>query len=302
MSFKNGIISLLTLLAVVNVANGSISTSVTIDGSSTVFPITEAIAEEFHAVNPDIKVTIGVSGTGGGFKKFIAKEIDINNASRPIKDSEAKAAKESSVNYVQIPVAYDGITIVINKKNSWATTMTTAELKLLWDSGSSVKTWKQIRPSWPDKEIKLYGPGTDSGTFDYFTEEINGKSGQCRSDFSKSEDDNVLVTGVTGDEYALGFFGYAYYKENMTKLTAVKIDGGKGAIEPTEKTINDGTYAPLSRQIFIYVNTASYKEKNMVEKFVKFYLDKVPSIAKDVGYVPLAKDSYKKSIESLIKL
>ncbi len=302
MSFKNGIISLLTLLAVVNVANGSISTSVTIDGSSTVFPITEAIAEEFHAVNPDIKVTIGVSGTGGGFKKFIAKEIDINNASRPIKDSEAKAAKESSVNYVQIPIAYDGITIVINKKNSWATTMTTAELKLLWDSGSSVKTWKQIRPSWPDKEIKLYGPGTDSGTFDYFTEEINGKSGQCRSDFSKSEDDNVLVTGVAGDEYALGFFGYAYYKENMTKLTAVKIDGGKGAIEPTEKTINDGTYAPLSRQIFIYVNIASYKEKNMVEKFVKFYLDKVPSIAKDVGYVPLAKDSYKKSIESLIKL
>lgn len=279
---------------------GKLRGKVSIDGSSTVFPITEAVAEEYRAVEPRVKVNIGVSGTGGGFKKFNKGEIDINDASRSIKQKEVVLAKQNKIKYLEVPVAFDGITVVINKKNTWAKSMTVAELKKIWDTGSKVKTWKDVRSSWPDQKIKLYGPGTDSGTFDYFTEAINGKSGRCRSDFQKSEDDNVLVNGVAGDVDSLGFFGYAYYKENKSKINAVMIDGGKGPIAPSVTTINNGTYAPLSRSIFIYVNLDAYK-KEAVKSFTNFYLEKAGELSQAVGYVALPKKNYTKSLKELAK-
>lgn len=274
---------------------------VAIDGSSTVFPITEAVAEDFRKEFPRVRINIGVSGTGGGFKKFTLGEIDINNASRHIKSSEIIKAKKNNIKYLEIPVAYDGITIVINKKNNWATTMTTDELKLLWDSGSKIRTWKEIRSSWPDRNIKLYGPGTDSGTFDYFTKSINGKSGRCRSDFTKSEDDNVLVRGVAGDLDALGFFGYAYYVENKSSITSVAIDNGNGPVVPSGKTIKDGTYKPLSRPIFIYLNTDSY-QRRPVKTFVDFYIKNASTLVKEVGYISLPAAEYNGSQAKLRNL
>ncbi len=273
---------------------GKLKGTVKIDGSSTVFPITEAIAEEFRSVQPKIRVNIGVSGTGGGFKKFANGEIDINDASREIKTKEADLAKGNNIKYLELPVAYDGITIVVNKANSWANDMTVAELTKIWDRGSTVKKWSDIRPDWPNREIKLYGPGADSGTFDYFTKAINGKSGQTRSEYIKSEDDNLLVKGISGDKDALGYFGYAYYKENMKTLKAVKING----VEPTERTINSGSYKPLSRPIYIYLSDAGYKRAE-VSEFVKFYLEKASSIAAEVGYIPLPKKIYEESLKKL---
>lgn len=276
---------------------------VAIDGSSTVFPITEAIAEEFRKDYPRVRVNIGVSGTGGGFKKFLASETDINDASRRIKDKEVKKAQAKNIKYREVPVAFDGITVVINPQNTWAESMTVDELKLLWDSGSKITKWNQIRKEWPSEEIKLYGPGPDSGTFDYFTKAINGKSGRCRADFQKSEDDHVLVRGVAGDKNALAFFGYAYFKENNKIIKAVKIDNGKGvAIAPDETTINNGSYSPLSRPIFIYVNVDSYKQKEAVKTFTNFYLEKAGAIVGSVGYVPLPSDDYKKQKDELQKL
>lgn len=262
-----------------------------IDGSSTVFPITEAVAEEFLAAHPEVKVPVGVSGTGGGFKKFIGKETDINAASRPIKEAEAASAKAAGINYTVLEVAYDGISIVVNKANTWATSMTVAELKTLWSPDSKVKTWKEIRPEWPDEALKLYAPGTDSGTFDYFTETINGKSGSIRTDFVASEDDNVLVQGVAGDKNAIAFFGFAYYEANMDKLSLVGIDNGKGAILPTFETIKDGTYAPLSRPLFLYVNNEALARPE-VKTFLRFYLQSAPTLVKEVGYVALPADKY----------
>ncbi|MFT6071045.1 MAG: phosphate transport system substrate-binding protein [Bacteriovoracaceae bacterium] len=265
---------------------------VSIDGSSTVFPITEAIAEEFRAEYPRVRVNIGVSGTGGGFKKFTTGEIDINNASRTIKDKEKSKAAKNKVDYAVIAVAYDGITVVINNNNTWAKNMTKKDLRRLWDAGSKITTWKQLNSAWPDRKIKLYGPGTDSGTFDYFTKAINGKSGKCRFDFMKSEDDNVLVSGVAGDIDAIGFFGYAYYKENKKKLQAVAIDG----VAPDMKTINNGSYKPLSRPIFIYVNKASYKRPE-VKAFVDFYINSASGLVSEVGYVPLTDEMYKEQLK-----
>ena len=270
---------------------------ISIDGSSTVFPITEAVAEEFRKDYPNVKVNVGVSGTGGGFKKFTVGELDISDASRTIKPSEADIAKEHKIEYLEIPVAYDGLTVVVNSKNTWVKDISTADLKKIWDTGSTVKTWKDVNPSWPDKTLKLYGPGTDSGTFDYFTEAINGKAQQCRSEFTKSEDDNVLVQGVAGDEGAMGFFGYAYYKENQKKLKALSING----TGPNEKTIMDGTYRPLSRTVFIYVSKTAYARPE-VKAFVDFYLAQAPALVKDVGYVPLPKDKYKSAQTDLGKL
>jgi phosphate transport system substrate-binding protein len=266
-------------------------TRITIDGSSTVFPITEAIAEEFLKVEPKIQVVVGSSGTGGGFKKFALGEIDINNASRTIKDSEAEAAKKGEVEFLAIPVAYDGITVVVNKKNDWAKTITVAELKKLWEPSSKVKLWSDIRADWPKRKILLYGPGTDSGTFDFFTEAINGKSQVSRSEFTKSEDDNVLVQGVEGDKDSLGYFGYAYYISNKERLNEVAVDNGKGSVMPTVETIASGAYTPLSRTVYIYVSKKSAKRPE-VQKFVQFYLDKAASIVKEVGYIPLAADKY----------
>ncbi len=273
-----------------------------VDGSSTVYPITEAVAEDFHKARPDLHVTVAISGTGGGFKKFVAGEIDINDASRTIKEEEVVLAKKGKVDYLALPIAFDGLTIVVNKENTWTKTLTVDQLKKLWQPGSKVTTWKELDKAWPDRKIKLYGPGTASGTFDYFTEAINGKSGACRSDYTKSEDDNMLVQGVSGDKDSLGFFGYAYYLENNKKLTAVAIDNGKGAILPDEKSIGSGTYAPLSRTVYIYVAKKSLANKG-VKDFVNFYLANVSKLVKEVGYIPLKPDAYtagKKSFDQFV--
>jgi phosphate transport system substrate-binding protein len=278
----------------------SLRGKVKIDGSSTVFPITEAVAEEFGKKHPRIRVTVGVSGTGGGFKKFSAGEIDINDASRSIKDSEVKIAKKNNVEFIELPIAFDGISVVINPKNDWVNTLTVGELKKIWQAGSIVKTWKDIRSDWPDRKIRLYGPGTDSGTFDYFTKAINGKSHSSRSEYTKSEDDNVLVQGVSGDRDSLGYFGFAYYVENKTKLKAVAIKNKKDPVLPSEQSINDGSYSPLSRPIFIYVRKSALKRPEIFE-FVKFYLENAAILSKEVGYVPLPKDQYQKGLDTIIK-
>ncbi|HCX60914.1 PstS family phosphate ABC transporter substrate-binding protein [Aminipila sp.] len=270
-----------------------------IDGSSTVFPITEAVAEEFSIENPDVKVPVGVSGTGGGFEKFIAKETDINDASRPIKEKEATAAKDAGVEYIELKVAFDGLSVLVNPENNWVDSLTVEELTKIWAPDSTVKTWSDVRPEWPNEEIKFYAPGTDSGTFDYFTEEINGESGAIRPDFTGSEDDNVLVQGISGDKNALGFFGYAYYEGNKDKLKIVPIDNGNGPVTPTFDTIKDGSYAPLSRPLFIYVNKESLN-KSEVKEFVTFYLEIAKDIVPDVGYVALPDEEYTKGLD-LIK-
>ncbi len=280
-------------------ATEKLSGEIRIDGSSTVFPITEAVAEEFLAVHPDVKVPVGVSGTGGGFKKFIAKEIDINDASRKIKDEEAASAQEAGIAYTAIEVAYDGLSIVVNKENTWATSMTLDELKKLWAPDSTIRTWKELRAEWPDEAIKLYAPGTDSGTFDYFTEAVNGKSGAIRADFVASEDDNVLVQGVAGDKNAIAFFGFAYYEENMDKLQVVSIDSGKGAVTPTFDTIKDGTYSPLSRPLYLYVNNEALTRPE-VKAFLAFYLETAPELVREVGYVALPAEKYAEGL-SLVK-
>lgn len=276
-----------------------LSGEVNIDGSSTVFPITEAIAEEFLAEQPEVRVPVGVSGTGGGFKKFIAKETDISNASRPIKAEEAAAAKEAGIEVLEIMVAYDGLSVLVNLENTWVDSLTVDELKMIWAPDSTVKTWKDVRAEWPAEEIKFYAPGTDSGTFDYFTEEINGESGAIRPDFTASEDDNILVQGISGDKNALGFFGYAYYIENQDKLKIVPIDNGNGPVEPTFDTIKNGEYTPLSRPLFLYVNAASL-EKPQVKEFIRFYLEVAPELVADVGYVALPDAEYTAGLE-LIK-
>jgi phosphate transport system substrate-binding protein len=272
---------------------GSGSASIAIDGSSTVYPITEAVAEEFRAEHPDVDVTIGVSGTGGGFKKFGRGEIDIADASRPIKDEERITAQSNKIDYVGLEVAYDGLAVVVHPENDWLTCITTEELKKIWEPAAqgTIKKWNQINPAWPDEEIHLFGPGVASGTFDYFTEAIVGKSGSSRGDYTASEDDNVLVQGIAGDKYGLGFFGVAYYQENKDKLKLVGVDGGKGCIMPSIETISNGTYSPLARPVYIYVSSAAIKKPEVVE-FVQYYLNEVSSLLKDVGYVPLTNEEY----------
>ena len=274
--------------------------TVSIDGSSTVFPISEAVAEEFLAVQPRVRVTVGVSGTGGGFKKFLAGEIDISDASRPIKMKEVKQASASGIGFIELPIAYDGLSVVVNTKNDWVDHLTITELNKIWQPGSSVTRWSDVRDGWPETEIQLYGPGTDSGTFDYFTETINGKSGASRPDYTANEDDNALVRGISGDEGSLGYFGYAYYAANKDKLRVVAIDGGKGPVAPTEITINNGTYAPLSRPVFIYVRPDALDRKE-VRAFVDFYIESAPMLATEVGYIPLPDSVYagaKQRVES----
>ena len=274
--------------------------TVSIDGSSTVFPISEAVAEEFLAVQPRVRVTVGVSGTGGGFKKFLAGEIDINDASRPMKMKEVKQASASGIGFIELPIAYDGLSVVVNTKNDWVDHLTITELNKIWQPGSSVTRWSDVRDGWPEIEIQLYGPGTDSGTFDYFTETINGKSGASRPDYTANEDDNALVRGISGDEGSLGYFGYAYYAANKDKLRVVAIDGGKGPVAPTEITINNGTYAPLSRPVFIYVRPDALDRKE-VRAFVDFYIESAPMLATEVGYIPLPDSVYagaKQRVES----
>lgn len=277
---------------------GTATGSITIDGSSTVYPVTEAVAEEFRAVQPRINVTIGVSGTGGGFQKFGRGEINISNASRPIKDEEAAHAKENNIDFVGLKVALDGLAVVINPENDWAKSFTVEELKMIWEPAAQGKImrWNQINPAWPNEEIHLYGPGVASGTFDYFTEAIVGKSGSSRGDFTASEDDNVLVQGVAGDKFGLGFFGLAYFEENQDKLVLAAVDGGNGPVIPTKETVNDGSYSPLSRPLYIYVNSSSVRNPEVVE-FVNFYLENAGELSTDVGYFPLTGEEYKEEIQ-----
>lgn len=263
-----------------------------IDGSSTVYPITEAVAEEFQRAK-GIKVTVGESGTGGGFKKFCRGETDISDASRPISQKEIDACKEGGVQFIELPIAYDALTVVVNSKNDWVKQITVAELKKIWEPGSKVKNWKEVNATYPDKAINLYGPGTASGTFDYFTEAINGKAKSSRTDYTPSEDDNVLVQGVAGNVGGMAYFGMAYYQENTDKLKAVPVVTKDGkAVLPSQATVMDGTYQPLSRPLFIYVNATAAAFKPEVKAFVNFYLENAPELVKEVKYVPLPKEDY----------
>lgn len=272
-------------------ASGALTGLVSIDGSSTVFPITEAVAEEFREVQPAIRVTVGVSGTGGGFKKFMGGETDISDASRYIKQKEVDGCTKAGVAYLELPVAYDGLAVVVHPDNDFASSMTIPELRSMWSSDSTAKTWADVRPGWPDREFRLYAPGQDSGTFDYFTDVVNGKSGNCRPDATFSEDDNVLVRGVAGDPNGMAFFGLAYYVENADKLGVVGIDGGDGPVIPSMQTVEDGSYAPLSRPLFIYASVAACKRPE-VDAFLTFYLDHARELSAEVGYVPFPNAVY----------
>ena len=265
-----------------------------IDGSSTVFPISGGMAELYRDEEPEVKVIVNKSGSGSGFKMFYAKEIEISDASRPIKEKEIKKCKDYGVDYMEIEVAYDGLAVLVNVENDWVDGFSTEELKKLWEPAAEgkVKTWADVREGWPAEEIKLFGPGTASGTFDYFTEAIVGKSGAIRSDYSPSEDDDVLVQGIAGDKNSLGFFGLAYYEQNKNKLKLVPVNG----ILPTMETVKNGTYAPLSRPLYIYVSKEAAK-KVEVSSFVNFYLKNAAEVAKTVGYVPLPDEDYTSSIQ-----
>lgn len=276
---------------------------VKIDGSSTVFPITEAVAEDFQiSKRGAVRVTVGISGTGGGFKKFCRGEIDIVNASRPITDSEMEACKQQGVQYIEMPIAYDALTVVINPHNDWSRTITIEQLKKIWEpeAQGKITNWNQINPAWPDKKIKLYGAGADSGTFEYFTEAVVGKAKSSRGDFTASEDDNVLVQGVASDHYALGFFGFAYYIENAKKVTAVAVDSGNGGVLPSAATVENSSYSPLSRPLFIYVNAQS-TEKSEVVDYVSFYMKNAVELVTEVKYFPLSQSIYNLNLEHFAK-
>ncbi|MFP4447500.1 MAG: PstS family phosphate ABC transporter substrate-binding protein [Bacteroidales bacterium] len=268
-----------------------------IDGSSTVYPISEAIAEEYRIDHPSVRITVGLSGTGGGFKKFSRGETDISDASRPIKEGEIEQCKANGIEYIGLTVAYDGMAVLVNPENDWVDSITVEELKKIWEPEAQKKItkWDQIREEWPNKKINLYGPGSASGTYDYFTKVIVGESGSSRGDFTASEDDNVLVQGIAGDKYGLGFFGLAYFEENQDKLKLVAVDSGDGPVKPDIETVSDNIYKPLSRPVFIYVNKDAAKRK-VVRDFVEFYLTNAKNLVQDVGYVPLPDDRYEEEL------
>jgi len=304
-SFRLGCVALVSAMIVTagTVSRGTAAESsvISVDGSSTVYPITEAVAEEFQKVNPGVKATIGISGTGGGFKRFCAGETDISDASRPIKPTEVEACTQNKIEYIELPIAYDGLAVMVNPKNTWTDCMTVAELKKMWapEAQGTVTKWSQVRDGWPDKDLHLFGPGVDSGTYDYFTDAIVGKEHSSRGDFQPSEDDNVLVQGISSDTQALGFFGYAYYEANKSKLKLIGIDdgkdeNGKGCIKPSREAVEKGQYQPLARPLFIYVKKQAVVRPE-VQKFVAFYLEKGPALVSEVGYIPLPADAYKLS-------
>lgn len=282
------------LISIVFLFSVSVSAqTVRVDGSSTVFPITEGIAEDYQKATRT-KVTVGVSGTGGGFKKFCRGEIDVQNASRPISESEMEACKKAGITYLELPVAFDALTVVIHPRNTWARDMTVQQLRQIWEPAAQGKitNWNQIDPKWPNAPLKLFGAGTDSGTFDYFTEAIVGKSKASRGDFTASEDDNVLVLGVSRDVNSLGYFGFAYYAEHKDKLQAVSVINKDGkSVSPSEPTVMDGSYNPLSRPIFIYVSVKSL-DRSEVAKFIEFYMNNASKISREVKYVPLPESVY----------
>ncbi|HUF11903.1 MAG TPA: PstS family phosphate ABC transporter substrate-binding protein [Longimicrobiales bacterium] len=293
-----GLVVLATLLAACGgdagreSVEGDLSGSIQIDGSSTVYPITEAVAEEFMAeTGGDVRVTVGVSGTGGGFKRFCSGETEISNASRPIKDSESEQCEAAGVEPVELTIAHDGISVIAHPDNTFVDCLTVEELNAIWRPGSTVQRWSDVRPNFPNQQIKLYGAGTDSGTFDYFTEAINGEEDASRSDYTASEDDNTLVQGVAGDPGSLGYFGYAYYVENRDKLKLLGVDSGSGCVQPSPETIRGGTYTPLSRPVYIYV-ARSALERPEVRAFVDFYLEHGGELSSAVGYVALEDSAY----------
>jgi phosphate transport system substrate-binding protein len=270
-------------------AASNLSGTITVDGSSTVGPLTTAAAEAFGAANSGVQVTVGISGTGGGFEKFCNGETDLSDASRPIKPEETAKCDAKGIKYHEILVANDGITVVVNKANDWATCLTVDQLKTMWGPDSKASSWKDIDPSFPDEPLKLYGPGTDSGTFDFFTTAINGKGGASRSDYSPSEDDNVTVQGVAGEKGGLGYFGLSYYEQNTDTLKALEIDGGKGCVAPSTATVQDKSYTPLSRPLFVYAKDDALKRPE-VQAFLKYYTDNAESLATTALFVPLTPD------------
>lgn len=307
--FKKIVLGVIALMVVSTVAALPVKAEdriIKIDGSSTVYPITEAVAEEFQkAKKGSIRVTVGISGTGGGFKKFCRGETDISDASRPILKKEIDVCKEQNIEYIELPVAYDGLAVVVNPRNTWVSSLTVADLKKMWEPAAqgTVTEWNQVRPEWPNAPLKLFGPGADSGTFDYFTEAIMGKSKSSRGDFTASEDDNVLVQGIAGDKNALGYFGLAYYEENKSKLKVVPVinPATNKEVTPSLQTVMDGTYSPLSRPLFIYINKASLSRPE-VKEFVNYYLKNADNLTKQVKYVPLPANAYKLAQERFTKM
>jgi len=295
---------ILSLIAAALAATPAFAQIVKVDGSSTVYPVTEAVAEDFQkAKKQQVKVTVGISGTGGGFKKFCRGETDVSNASRPILKSEMADCQKAGIEYYELPVAFDALTVVINPRNTFIKQLTVAEMKKIWEPAAQGKVmrWNQVNPAWPDQPMKLFGPGADSGTFDYFTEAVVGKAKSSRGDFTASEDDNVLVTGVARDVNGLGYFGYAYYIENKDKLKAVPIVNDKGqAVEPSMEAVLKGSYNPLARPIFIYVNAKSLA-KPEVKEFVEYYLKNGAALAREVKYVPLPDSAYRIALEHVQK-
>jgi phosphate transport system substrate-binding protein len=276
-------------------ADDPVAGKVEADGSSTVYPITQAVAEEFMKLHPKVAVRVNISGTGGGFKRFREGDLDICDASRQILDEERAACIKNKVSFIELPIGTDGLSVVVNAKNTWCECLTVAQLKTLWQSGSKIKTWNELDPAFPNEKIILYGPDTDSGTFDYFTEVICGKKGNSRTDYTPSSNDNVLIQGVQGNPGALGYFGYAYYVLNKDTLRALKIAPGNdkaAGIAPTDETILSGKYAPLSRPLFLYVNRRSLMKSEIIS-FLRFYLDRGPALVKEVHYIPLPASGYK---------
>jgi len=297
------ILSLIFLVAISVVSYQKLALAadpVKVDGSSTVFPITEAVAEEFGKSGGG-KVIVGISGTGGGFKRFCRGETDISDASRPIKQKEIDACREGGVQYLEVKIAFDGLAVVVNPQNTWVDYLTVEELKKMWEPAAQgvIMKWSQIRSDFPAEDIQLFGPGTDSGTFDYFTEVINGKASSSRGDYTASEDDNVLVEGVASSKGGLGYFGMAYYEENAGRLKVVPVKGKGEAVIPSKDTVLNGTYAPLSRPLFIYINKDSLKTKPLVAKFVRYYLENAPTLSEEVGYVPLPQSEYEAGLSKI---
>ena len=273
---------------------------VEVDGSSTVAPVSEAVAEEFKKLHPKANVLVGVSGSGGGFKRFVIGETDISNASRGIKSSEAEKAKANGIDFAELRIGMDGLSVMVNPSNTFVDCLTTTELKKIWEPGSSVNNWNQVRSSFPSQKMRLYGPGTDSGTFDFFTDEINGEGGASRDDYTMSEDDNVIVQGIAGDQYSLGYFGYAYYAANKDKLKVIGIDSGEGCVVPSAETIDNASYKPLTRPLYIYVKKSSYANKQVVKEFVDFYMKEAGALTAEVGYVPVKEEEYKANLDKVI--
>jgi phosphate transport system substrate-binding protein len=278
-----------------------LSGTINIDGSSTVAPLSEAAAELFQEQNPDVRVTVGTSGTGGGFEKFCAGETDISDASRAIEADETKACESKGIKYEEVQVANDGLSVVVNNQNTWANCLTTAQLKKIWDKGSKVNNWNQVDPSFPNEPLKLFGAGTDSGTFDYFTNAINGEEGRSRSDYSATEDDNVTVTGVSGTKGGLGYFGLSYLQENQGKIKGIQIDGGSGCVAPSTETVQDGSYTPLSRPLFIYPSDKALARPE-VKAFLDFYVTNYQQIAEEALFVPLTEEQAAEAKQKLTQL